>query len=491
MAAPVSGGMSGGPPPVTVEASGIVGAFDWVVISLDDTLTNPADAAATWLNDNGYDVPSGAPALLRPYLEDGLYLLALKLTKGSDVGSIRPIMLTYDATRPMIPVKLTAVAANDDMGVMTWVLGETRSVPQNYLALELNEARINWFNASQNYNSVVTAAADDAGGQGFVTEYAEPTTALANLIWSTGEDAQWTAFRTAIYSSFSELFLASYYAYGPYEGYWDAVRTAVTLPDGVLFEDFKLCPSCYADNIQFSPSAFMDSLESGVIEPMRAVQKLIDAHPMITRLYTTMSADEMTLDPLFTFNPDLPPVSNFHTAERIIECNANVTQFEAPWRIELPQGGVVRGTGATVGTWPAEFADQPPNRTILRLGESGEGKVIEDNGDEIDAAIDAYNGTLPDPTGEAGAPGTGGSTAGTGGSSGGSGGTTSSGGSVSKGGSSGSSTGGSSTGGAGTDVVAGPSGDGCSCRTTSRGGSSGWLAAALALVAVARRRRRR
>ena len=29
--------------------------------------------------------------------------------------------------------------------------------------LELNEARINWFNASSNYNSVVTEAANDAG----------------------------------------------------------------------------------------------------------------------------------------------------------------------------------------------------------------------------------------------------------------------------------------------------------------------------------------
>jgi hypothetical protein len=98
---------------VTVEASGTVGAFEWTVISLDPALTEPADAAVEWLTANGYDVPSGSPALLGPYLEDGMYLLALRLTKGADSGSIRPIVLTYEGSEASIPVKLTAVAAND------------------------------------------------------------------------------------------------------------------------------------------------------------------------------------------------------------------------------------------------------------------------------------------------------------------------------------------------------------------------------------------
>jgi hypothetical protein len=160
------GGGSGGG--VVVQASGLVGSFEWTVISLDASLSEPADAAAAWLDQNGYDVPDGATGLLGPYLEDGLYLLALKLQKGADAGSIRPIVLTYDGTLPSIPIKLTAVAANEDMGVLAWVLAENRAVPKNYNGLELNEARINWFNPSLNYNDVVIAAANDAGGQGFV-----------------------------------------------------------------------------------------------------------------------------------------------------------------------------------------------------------------------------------------------------------------------------------------------------------------------------------
>jgi MYXO-CTERM domain-containing protein len=401
-------GGSGGGGGVVVVGQGIVGEFEWTVISLDEALPDPADVAVTWLGENGYDVPDGAGSLLGPYLEEGLYLLALRLTKGANTGSIRPIVLTYDATQPMIPIKLTAVAANEDMGVMTWLLGEGRGVPQNYLALELNEARINWFNASQNYESVVTAAADDAEGHGFVTEYAAATSSLANVVWSTLDESTWQAASTRVYANFDEIFNIFYGQYGLWDGFWDAVRRTVTLPADVAFADFQVCPSCYSSQIEFSPAEFIAAMESSVIEPVRVVQEVLDDHPYVTRLYSTLSAEEMTDDPLFTFNPDLPDVSNLHTAERIVECNPNIYQWEAPWRVELPQGGVVRGTADQVGTWP-DFTDQPANLRILRQGASGEGRVVEDNASAIDDMLDAYNETVPGSAGSGGSNGIGGS----------------------------------------------------------------------------------
>jgi hypothetical protein len=384
-----------GPGAVTVEASGVVGKFDWAVISLDQSLADPADTAVQWLSTNGYDVPSGAPNLLGPYLEAGLYLLALKLQKGADTGSIRPIALTYTGTQPSIPVKLTAVAANDDMGVLTWLLGKSRAVPQNYLSLELNEARINWFNASLNYNSVVIDAANDAGGQGFVTEFAGASSTLNGIVWTQQEDQDWVTFQSATYQSFSDFFTQAYGRYGQYDGFWDATGDAITLPTGVTLDDFKLCPSCYADQIQFSPSVYLAELKKTVIDPMKLVQNLIDAHPELTRLYTTLSPEEMTLDPLFTFNADLPDVSNLHVADRVIECDPSLYQYQAPWRIELPQGGVVRGTAAQVGTWPNELSALAPNRRIVRTGASGPGKVVEDNSNAIGDGLATYNSNLP------------------------------------------------------------------------------------------------
>ena len=49
---------------VMVEASGVVGPFDWTVISLDASFADPAQAAVEWLGADGYDVPQGAPVLL-------------------------------------------------------------------------------------------------------------------------------------------------------------------------------------------------------------------------------------------------------------------------------------------------------------------------------------------------------------------------------------------------------------------------------------------
>jgi hypothetical protein len=379
-----SGGGGTAPPEdggVTVESSGTIGQFEWEVISLDASLADPAAAAVTWLEKNGYDVSPGSSELLGPYLADGMYLLALRLTKGSDSGSIRPISLTYEADKPMIPIKLTAVAANDDMGVMTWVLGEARAVPFNYLSLELNEAKINWFNAAANYNDVVTAAADEANGQGFVTEFAGSTESLVNVVWPQSEEALWTQFQSMVFSSFSQLFQTANAYYGAYDGFWDAVRSTVILPEGLPFEDFKSCPSCYGDRVEFPPSQLFASLETNVIDPLRDVQELLDSQPYVTRLYSTLSAAEMTVDPLFSFNSDLEDLSNVHNAERVIECSPGLSQFSAPWRIELPQGGVIRGTGqeAQARTWPAVTSDQPSNRRIVQLGESGDGKVAVDN----------------------------------------------------------------------------------------------------------------
>jgi len=177
----------------------------------------------------------------------------------------------------------------------------------------------------------------------------------------------------------------------------------------VMFEDFKLCPTCYSSKVTFSPSGYLAELEKSVITPIQLVQNLIDAHPEITRMYTTLSADEMTLDPLFGFNAELPSVSNQHTADRVIECKPSLSQFEAPWRIELPQGDVIRGVGTQgLSTWPAALTTQPPNRQVVQAGETGKGKVLDDQSKAITDALGTYNAQVMSGTPTAGGGGTGG-----------------------------------------------------------------------------------
>jgi hypothetical protein len=388
--------------PVNVEASGAVGAFEYAVISVDPGQTDPVAPALTWLGENGYDVPPEGAALMQPYLAEGMYLLALRLTKGSDTGSIRPIKLTYTADAPMIPIKLTAVAANQDMGVMTWALSSSRAVPMNYNALELNEARINWFNPASNYEQVVTEAADAAGGQGFVTEFAGPSSQLADVVWQQFEETDWQSVKSGTYFSFDDLFQALFQRYQSWSGFWDAVRGAVTLDEGVSFDDFRRCPGCYSERLSFSPTALLSAIEADVIEPLRSVQALIDRAPYTTRLYSTLSAAEMTVDPVFLFNRDLPEVTNLHQATQVVECDPSVYEFEAPWRIDFPQGTSIRGTPDTIGQWPDAVADTPANFQVLQLAAAGEGEVVADNSETIGSLLQAYNDGIPTPSGSGG-----------------------------------------------------------------------------------------
>ncbi len=376
-------GGAGGSGGINVLASGSVGPYDFVVIEPDASYEEVGDVVVEWLTEEGYDVvpPGGNPddisALLGGYLRGGMNLIAFRLTKGNSAGTIRPIRITYESDQPMIPIRPTAVAANDDMGVMVWVLGESRAVPVNYKSLELNQALINWLNGGRNYNQVVVAAANEAGGQGFVAERAGPSSDYDNVVILEFERDDWEALRMSAASlTPSELLDESSWRFGAWDGYSE------------LIERFP--------RTGFDTRAFIDALGEEVVEPMIATQELLSSRPYVTRLYTTLSAPEMDLDPLFDFNPDLPPVSNIHTARRVIECHRSIYQSEAPSRFHLEDGRVVRVSAGAQWPFLVGGQDAPPaNAAVLALTTSGPGTVVQDNSEAIDEALQLHNATVP------------------------------------------------------------------------------------------------
>jgi hypothetical protein len=400
---------------VIVVDSGSVGPFDYEVISVDPELPDPADAAVMWLEDNGYDVTTLGPEVLGPYLADGLNLIAFRLNKDSDTGSIRPIRISYDAEQPFIPIRPTAVAANEDMGILVWVISAERAIPSNYKALELNEALIDWFNPNDTYNDVVTAAANEAGGQGFVTELAGDSTQLESVVLQGWERDEWARISSTTYADGLELLREARSTFAGWDGLDDALREAVTLPDGVSFGDFLLCSACYSDEAGFAldQGALLESIFELVVKPMFDTDELLQSRPYVTRLYTTMSADEMTVDPAFDFNSELGDVDNVHIAEMTIACDDTFS-------VQLPQGDVVYG--AQNGVWPMALGeDQPAARLIMQLAPQGEGEVVVDNSELIAGLIDAARPDEGDIF-DLDPPGSGGGTAGGAAGSGGAGG---------------------------------------------------------------------
>lgn len=390
-------------PPVSVVDRGFVGPYDYIVISIDPEAPDVVEVGLEWLRDNGYDVPTMGADVLRPYLESGMNLLAFRLVKGNDAGSIRPVRLSFGPGLPSIPLRPTAIATQPDMGILVWVLGPSRAVPANYRDLELNEALINWLNPGSTYDAVVTRAANEANGQGFVTEMAGPAAPLADVIWNDAEATEWASIRADDWTGREGQLLFAVARFAQLDGVREVLQTHVTPPDGVPEDAFYDCVSCYLDGTEadlpgLEPTALLDAMQADVIDPMAETRALFLESPTMTRFYTTMSADEMTVDPIFDFNDTLGDYSNVHVADRIIECSPSIRRFEAPWRVELEGGETVRGLG---NTWPFDASgEMPANARIRRVGTSGEGEVIEDNTAAIAEALTEHNASVPGaPTG--------------------------------------------------------------------------------------------
>ncbi len=399
-------------PRITVVGEGSVGPFNYQTISVDAADEDPAAAAVRWLEDNEYDIDNVGADVLRPYLENGLNLLAVKLQKGISSGAIQPLSLTFQGSRPSIPIRPTAVAANEDMGVLVWVLGSSRAVPTNYNGLELNELLIDWTNPGANYDLVVSRAADEAEGQGFVTELAGQAAPYHDSIDPGSETIDRDSYLGV---KIADIITSLSSRFGSYDGFLRILSQHVAFRDQLTAEDFVACPDCYVNPENYASSytpadygesydeetdpinetdisALITAIEEDVLGPIFEAADLFQEFDYVTRLYTTMSASEMTMDPIFDFNPDLEDVSNTHVADRVYECDLNA------WTATLPDGREVSGVGSN---WPfaaveGEQQDTPFAARILSFDTSGPATVVADNRDLMEST----------PSGEMGVGGT-------------------------------------------------------------------------------------
>jgi hypothetical protein len=320
----------------------------------------------------------------------------VRLTKGDLVGAIRPLRITYAGESPSIPITPTAVAANQDMGILVWLVSEARSVPLNYKSVELNEALIDWFNPGANYASLVSAAADEGSGQAFVTEYAGAMVAAPSLLtaWDLLVQAGTAGTPDDVLRA-ADALCASWWAgvgqCSTWDGWDEALLGAVTLPKGAQLEDLEACLAApeeeraglagcedlTLERVKFDAPRFLAAFTELVLRPVVDTWALFAGRPNLTRLYTTLSPDEMTVDPVFGSNRDLPPVSNLHQLRRDVACDAT-------WTLGFPSGVTVRATfGGTPETWPVHPAALPAAQRILQYGTEGPGVVLEDHTPEF------------------------------------------------------------------------------------------------------------
>ncbi len=417
-ASPTAGGDSSQDPndpggsPLVLQAS--VGPFDYAVLKADSK-----EPMLTWLSDNNFYVPAGTDAAVDPYIRPGAFFLALKLRKGNEVGDIQPVVVRYRSELPMIPLVLTSVAADPDMGVMVWVLGEHRAIPRNFNNTQINDAKIDWINAGANYVKVISDAVNDAeGGRSFVTEYAGTSTVMQGILdydWRFGDVNELAQQADAV--SFVQYLVN--YGYGVQSNQPPTFGVQFSSPllailerelpvpaaltaDGVQPNDYYTnigyylgwykdqYPDKFGDlDVTFDPAATAAEIDERIVQPTLEAGKMFKDHSYLTRMFTTLDPAEMVRDPVFSFNPDLPEVSNVHSGRLIYYCGAwgeytdpNTTPArlitEDGWDLSLPNG---------TSDNPWLDTPMPPSRYTEVLREEGPPVVVRDRTDEIRKAL--------------------------------------------------------------------------------------------------------
>ena len=296
-----------------------VGPYDTVTLSATDS-----QALVQWLSKNGFTQPASAEPLIKHYVELGMFFVALKLQQNAGVGEIQPIVLDMDNPEPCVPLILTQVAAIPNMPVYAYVLSKVRAFPKNWFHVTVNERKIDWLNNGSNYKQVVTDAINEAAGHGFVTEFAGKSAFLKNQVFQEGRWNTATLVQIVDPAAFVQQLLQMGF---PRDQTMQALlRKFIPMPQsvkdrGVTEQAFYNSLATYRAELgPFDPAAFVADLESRVIEPLRKAQAMIDSQAYLTRLYSTVSPEEMNRDPLFHVNPDLPDVSNIHRATGTGEC---------------------------------------------------------------------------------------------------------------------------------------------------------------------------
>jgi hypothetical protein len=239
---------------VQVYVDTTVGNYQAVVIGSTD-----AKATADWLTEHNFRISDAMLGYIKLYTAEGMKFLALKLLPEKTANDITPFKLTLPGTSPSIPLRLSAVAAEPEMGIVVWIVGNQRYEPANASDLKIADADLRFRNySSSNWTTLVARAADGVAGRGFVTEDAEPTAGLVS-------------------------------------------RIAV--------------PS-------FSQSTVQD-------EARAALKQVFEGASYITRLYTRISPEEMTYDPVFR-KSEKGDVNRFHSAATTNTNSCGATTSTSP-----------------------------------------------------------------------------------------------------------------------------------------------------------------
>jgi len=346
---------------VAIEEELTIGPFDIEIISSEN-----ADDLSIWLQDNGYLLNGRGRELIEPYVLAGMKFVAVKLRSGESSGSIQPLIMKYPSDKPMVPIRLTAIAAQDDMGVLVWVVNDARAIPENYEHVVPNYTKLDWysgsFNAYISYQSLITDAMNEtASGQGFATDYAGGITTDILQGLTDASIVEGNLARLDATENDAEYLTNSLFVSTNLSAALASLQATLPLPDGrdtnLYFDSNELSAVYTPQELRDARVSIRAAIVERELEPIANGVELLPEGAYLTRLYTTLSADEMTMDPTFNFNSSMPEQPRQREALLDASCENDTSQ----WSLTLGEG-----TGRE-GEKVLEVSGQPIPGVVLPL----------------------------------------------------------------------------------------------------------------------------
>ena len=159
------------------------------------------------------------------------------------------------------------------MGVLVHLLYDKRSVPLNYLHVQINEAALDLSNGGQNYPDVVSQAMDEAGGKAFTTDFAGELDGQLEARIAPIEQSDIERFEQV-----EDLLNSALFSDADFQR---VANNVIAFPEGISTSEFWQDPFSYGEVLQLSldTDALWAQLEAEV-NPARRISSFDGSPPL-------------------------------------------------------------------------------------------------------------------------------------------------------------------------------------------------------------------
>ncbi|MBX3270457.1 MAG: DUF2330 domain-containing protein [Sandaracinaceae bacterium] len=287
-------------------------------------------------------------SLLEPYAAAGHVFVALRLRSNANTRVIQPVVLRMPTREACLPLRLTAIATVPRLPIVTYFLGRMQATPANYSLVELEPTDPDLWTASRSWRPMLDAAIDELGGQAFARDYAGPTPAISLALPSVNDLAGETDPAELIRALSARGYRAEPRLLELFERYVhppaDRAESPASYYDCLFLGSTDHC----GEPALFDPVSLMARIDAEITTPRQEAHDLVHRHRYLTRLYTSIRARDMTVDPVFRLDEGLDDHDNVHHARRVTACSAEYYRREAPehWEIGALRVPITSGTRA-------------------------------------------------------------------------------------------------------------------------------------------------